>query len=127
NFLSNAIKFSNNGSDVLVNLMKDKDNLIIEITDFGVEISEENIEFIFEKFTQIDNELTRLNEGSGIVLSIVKSLVKMHKVNINVKYKLRKGTTFKIDMPINIIENGKIMYNIPEMNSTYIELSDIYF
>ena len=127
NLLSNAIKFSNNGSDVLVNLMKDKDNLIIEITDFGVGISEENIEFIFEKFTQIDNGLTRLNEGSGIGLSIVKSFVKMHKGNINVKSKLGKGTTFKIDMPINIIENGKIMYNIPEMNSTYIELSDIYF
>ena len=127
NLLSNAIKFSNNGSDVLVNLMKDKDNLIIEITDFGVGISEENIEFIFEKFTQIDNGLTRLNEGSGIGLSIVKSFVKMHKGNINVKSKLGKGTTFKIDMPINIIENGKIMYNIPEMNSTYIEFSDIYF
>ena len=51
----------------------------------------------------------------------------MHKGNINVKSKLGKGTTFKIDMPINIIENGKIMYNIPEMNSTYIEFSDIYF
>ena len=44
-----------------------------------VGISEENIEFIFEKFTQIDNGLTRLNEGSGIGLSIVKSFVKMHK------------------------------------------------
>lgn len=126
NLLSNAIKFSNNGSDVLVNLMRDKDNLIIEITDFGVGISHENIEIIFEKFTQIDNGLTRLNEGSGIGLSIVKLFVKMHKGYINVKSKLGKGTTFKITIPINIIENGKIIYNITEINSTYIELSDIY-
>lgn len=126
NLLSNAIKFSNNGSDVLINLMKDKENLIIEITDFGVGISDENIEIIFEKFIQIDNGLTRLNEGSGIGLSIVKSFIKMHKGYIDVKSKLGEGTTFKITMPINVIDNGKIIYNIPERNSTYIELSDIY-
>lgn len=126
NLLSNAIKFSHNGGNVLVNLTCEKDNLIIEITDFGVGISDENIEFIFEKFTQIDNGLTRLNEGSGIGLSLVKSFIKMHKGSINVKSKLGEGTTFKIDIPINIIENGKIIYNFSEISSTYIELSDIY-
>lgn len=126
NLLSNAIKFSHNGGDVLVNLTCEKDNLIIEITDFGVGISDENIKFIFEKFTQIDNGLTRLNEGSGIGLSLVKSFIKMHKGSINVKSKLGEGTTFKIDIPINIIGNGKIIYNFSEISSTYIELSDIY-
>lgn len=126
NLLSNAIKFSNNGGDILVNLMRNKDNLIIEVTDFGIGISDENIDRIFEKFTQIDNGLTRLNEGSGIGLSIVKSFVTMHKGDINVKSKLGEGTTFKISIPINIINNGKIIYNIREMNSTCIELSDIY-
>lgn len=126
NLLSNAIKFSYNGGDVLVYLVRDKDDLIIEITDFGVGISDENIEIIFEKFMQIDNGLTRLNEGSGIGLSLVKSFIKMHKGSINVKSKLGKGTTFKISIPINIIENGKIIYNFSEINSTYVELSDIY-
>lgn len=126
NLLSNAIKFSHNGGDVLVNLTCEKDNLIIEITDFGVGISDENIKFIFEKFTQIDNGLTRLNEGSGIGLSLVKSFIKMHKGSINVKSKLGEGTTFKINIPMYIIENGKIIYNFSEISSTYIELSDIY-
>lgn len=126
NLLSNAIKFSHNGGDVLVNLMCEKDNLIIEVTDFGIGISDENIEIIFEKFMQIDNGLTRLNEGSGIGLSLVKSFIKMHKGSINVDSKLGKGTTFKISIPINIIDNGKIIYNISEINSTSIELSDIY-
>ncbi len=126
NLLSNAIKFSHNGGDVLVNLMCEKDNLIIEVTDFGIGISDENIEIIFEKFMQIDNGLTRLNEGSGIGLSLVKSFIKMHKGSINVDTKLGKGTTFKISIPINIIDNGKIIYNISEINSTSIELSDIY-
>lgn len=126
NLLSNAIKFSHNGGDVLVNIIHEKDNLIIDITDFGIGISDENIEIIFEKFMQIDNGFTRLNEGSGIGLSLVKSFIKMHKGSINVKSKLGKGTTFTISIPINIIENGKIIYNISEINSTYIELSDIY-
>ena len=90
------------------------------------EVSQREDKFIFEKFTQIDNGLTRLNEGSGIGLSLVKSFIKMHKGAINVKSKLGEGTTFKIDIPINIIENGKIIYNFSEISSTYIELSDIY-
>jgi signal transduction histidine kinase len=76
---------------------------------------------------QIDNGLTRQNEGSGIGLSVVKSFVKLHDGTINVDSKLGKGTSFTVTLPIKINLITHIYDEISSTNnSTNIELSDIF-
>ncbi|MFY9533387.1 ATP-binding protein, partial [Clostridium sp.] len=91
-------------------------------------IAKENLNKIFDKFTQLDTSFSRKNEGSGIGLSIVKSFVLLHNGKISVKSELNKGTTFLIELPLtetSHIEADNVSYNTFSEN-VKIELSDIY-
>lgn len=126
NLLSNAIKFSNKDSKVFVNLTVDEKWIEIIVKDEGIGISKENQEVIFDKFVQIDKSFTRANEGSGIGLSIVKSIVSLHEGSISVESDLNKGSSFKVFLPNVQIKNcDPVIYNI-DSYSAALELSDIY-
>lgn len=126
NLLSNAIKFSYNGGSIFVDLDCNEDIFTISVKDSGIGIAQENIKLIFDKFMQIDNGFTRLNEGSGIGLSLVKSFVSLHNGKIDVKSELGKGTCFTIYIPRKVIDNGKVIYSNPsEYNNLMTEFSDI--
>ena len=76
----------------------------IKVKDFGVEIKEEEKTKIFEKFSRIDNPLTRAVQGSGLGLYITKNLVE--KMNGKIFVESKNGeTTFEVLMPILDIEN----------------------
>ncbi len=127
NLLSNAIKFSNPSTDIFATIIADENKLNFIVQDNGIGIDEENLSKIFDKFMQIDNGLTRQNEGSGIGLSVVKSFVKLHDGTINVDSKLGKGTSFIITLPIKANLANHIYNEISSTNnSTNIELSDIF-
>ena len=81
---------------------------------------------IFERFIQSDKSLNRKNEGSGIGLSIVKSIIELHNGHISVDSQMNIGTTFKIILP-KIGEDTEqcSIFNINNYN-TELELSDIY-
>lgn len=104
NFLSNAIKFTEEGGDVYINLTRetinDSSNLIIQIRDTGIGISEDRLPDIFDRFYQVDDSSTRKGEGTGIGLALTKELVKLMNGDINVNSKLGKGTAFTISLPI---------------------------
>ncbi|WP_250673569.1 HAMP domain-containing sensor histidine kinase (plasmid) [Paraclostridium ghonii] len=126
NLLSNAIKFSNKNSNIYVNLTIDDNWVKIIVRDEGIGISKENQEIIFDKFVQIDKSFTRENEGSGIGLSIVKSILNLHEGTISVESDLNKGSSFKVFLPNIRIENcDPLIYNIDEYIAE-LELSDIY-
>ena len=129
NLLSNAIKFSYNCGVIYISLYKDNDNnAVITFKDYGSGISEKNLKNIFDRFTQVDNTMTRSNEGSGIGLSIAHSFVTLHKGSIEVKSKENEGSEFIVKIPIKLI-NEK---NIPTYDREILdynaktELSDIY-
>lgn len=131
NLLSNAIKYNKHYGNIYVCINCKGDYVDIIVKDTGVGIPEDKLEDVFEKFKQVDNRLTKISEGSGIGLSIVKSLVDLHNGRIEVKSELGKGTEFKIKIPnkiieldknINIIKNESI--NIDK--KIQIEFSDIY-
>lgn len=126
NLLSNAIKFSNENSDVFVNIaVKDTTTEII-VKDQGIGMSKENLDIIFKKFVQVDKSFTRQNEGCGIGLSIVKSIADIHDAKILVESELNKGTTFKIIFNNMSVEGCNIEnYNVNKAKAK-LELSDIY-
>ncbi|MCH4155511.1 MAG: PAS domain-containing sensor histidine kinase [Muribaculaceae bacterium] len=101
NFLSNAIKFTANGSITMDYAKKDK-GITISVADTGIGISDENQKRIFGDFEKINV----FSEGTGLGLSICKALVKVLKGKIGVTSKLGEGSTFWIWVPCQLISYG---------------------
>lgn len=100
NLLSNAIKFTGKGRVVGVNCRNTDSSVIIDVWDQGIGISEENMKKLFSPFVQIDSELSRNQEGTGLGLSLVKNMVELHKGTIKVKSKEGEGSTFTVVLPL---------------------------
>ena len=129
NLLSNAIKYTKENGKIYVNIGKDNNNIYISVTDNGIGIPKKKLDTIFERYAQVDNKLTRSFNGSGIGLSLVKSLVKMHQGDIYVESKINEGSKFTIRLPILQVEtrNKKISdLTKSKVEKCSIEFSDIY-
>ena len=100
NLISNAIKFTPKGGDIslVINYNPDEEMVIMTLSDSGDGISEEDINFIFDKFKRARGIKT---SGTGLGLFICKSLIKVHGGNISVISKLGEGTTFIITLPVS--------------------------
>lgn len=130
NLLSNAIKFTPKGGTIFVNVVDEDNSVKIIVKDTGIGIKEEHFHLVFDRFRQIDKSFTRNHEGSGIGLSIVKSLVEMSGGTISLLSEYGKGSEFTIEFPTNsamigrdidrAIEKGKFINE-----KVNIELSDI--
>lgn len=129
NLLSNAVKFTDKGGYIFVNI-EDYDEVVrIVVKDTGVGIKEEKLNDIFDRFSQIDETLIRNKEGSGIGLSLVKSLIQMHDGTIMVNSKIGEGSEFIIELPVRLIDNCELSENISMNNNIekiLVEFSDIY-
>jgi len=129
NLLSNAIKFSNQGDKIFVNIIDKSDFIEIYVKDSGIGIGKAHMQSIFERFIQVDKSFTRNAEGTGIGLSLVKSLVELHDGKISVESELGKGSEFKVVLPTKILNNPICCYNNNFINSNRerirIEFSDI--
>lgn len=100
NIIENAIKYAQNTSKIIVNLMLSKENMYcIEIADFGQGIPKAERENIFNKFYRIGNEDTRKTKGTGLGLYIAQQIVKAHKGSINVRSNHPTGSIFSIVLP----------------------------
>ena len=104
NLLSNACKFTENG-DILLKVTEEQDEsdepwLHFSVIDSGIGMSEEQMEYLFEKFRQGDSSTTRKYGGTGLGLAITKRLVQMMGGDISVESHLGKGTTFTLRIPI---------------------------
>ncbi|MCM1266196.1 MAG: HAMP domain-containing histidine kinase [Candidatus Gastranaerophilales bacterium] len=103
NIVENACKYSEPYSKVTIRTFDDEKNVMISVKDEGIGIDEQYAEAIFEKFSRIDNPLTRKIQGSGLGLFITKALVE--KMNGKISFKnLEKGTEFIVKFPIYNIE-----------------------
>ncbi len=131
NLLSNAIKFTNPGGNIQVNIYDRGNSLIVSVKDSGFGIPKDMHSKIFEPFTQGDSLLRRRAEGSGIGLSLVKSLVELHGGKVSVDSELGKGSEFIIELPINLIEESKDCVDRGDfigskVEKITVEFSDIY-
>ncbi|MBP3886193.1 MAG: HAMP domain-containing histidine kinase [Cellulosilyticum sp.] len=100
NLISNAVKYNKKGGRIQVVLSEKKKNAYLCIKDSGIGISSTELECIFEKFRRIESKDTYLQEGSGLGLSIVKSLVELHKGHIRIASSEGKGTLISIELPL---------------------------
>lgn len=131
NLLSNAIKFTDKAGEIFVSIYLENNNVCISVKDTGIGIPDNMLNSIFDRFIQVDNALPKNHEGSGIGLSLVKSLVEMHNGSINVKSKLGEGSEFIVSLPDTIIPNSQQTLDSTNMENDYIkkiniEFSDIY-
>ncbi len=132
NLLSNAIKFTNNDGVITVDIKEELNNIVIMVSDSGIGIPEGKLNTVFEKFVQVDKSFIRDHEGSGIGLSLVKSLVDLHGGSIDLRSEVGKGTTFEVRLPIILSaeEEVAVTSEVVYQSSTEridVEFSDIYF
>ncbi|MEG5055928.1 MULTISPECIES: PAS domain-containing sensor histidine kinase [unclassified Microcoleus] len=102
NVVSNAVKFTHEGSIYIEVRELNRDRLIITVRDTGIGICETDLPHIFDKFHQADQTTTRKYPGTGLGLAITASLVKMMKGTIRVESQPKKGSTFRIEFPRKI-------------------------
>ena len=127
NLLSNAIKYTGSNGEIDVNLKIIDGNVIISVKDNGIGISEEKLNSIFERFTQVDNIVTRKAQGSGIGLSLVKSLVEMHNGHISAKSYPGEGTEFIVEIPIKVLNAEDNIKIHGDLTSSRVEKCSIEF
>ena len=127
NILSNAIKFTDTGGKIDINLYMQNEQVCISIKDTGIGIPKDKTEVIFENFEQLDTTLSRCCEGTGMGLSVVKKLANLNNIKINVESELNKGSEFIITLPNNIVsKNIKLQDKFAQDVKIDFEISDIY-
>jgi signal transduction histidine kinase len=101
NLINNAIKFTDPGGAIEVELSGNADNAIIKFKDNGIGIKREDQEMLFSPFQQVDSSYARKYEGSGLGLAISKRIVTYHGGKIWVESEPGKGSTFIFTIPYN--------------------------
>jgi len=99
NLVINAVKFSNSGGLVNVTSSMDRDRIQISVSDNGIGIAEDDLQGIFEPFTQVHDVFSRPHEGSGLGLSLVKSMMELHGGSIVIDSEPGRGTTATLTFP----------------------------
>ena len=117
NIVGNAIKYTDDGSVLIRVSLNDKNDttckVSFEIIDSGIGIKEDNLDAIFDRFTQIDNSDTRVFEGAGLGTAIAQEATLLLNGKIGVDSKFGEGSTFWFDIPYEIekldYENNNIL------------------
>lgn len=99
NIIGNASKYTPEKGKIKISVRGNKKSVIIEISDNGVGIPEEDIGKLFNKFTRIQNKLSAKVGGTGIGLYLSKKIIVLHGGTISVQSKSGEGTTFIIEIP----------------------------
>ena len=133
NLLSNSVKFTDDNGNISVLMDADDEFVTIRVKDDGSGISKGVSEHIFERFVQEDKSFNRKKEGSGIGLSLVKSLIELHEGTVSLEKEVEKGCEIVIKLPNVRMEedndnNSRIIdaENKPLVQKINIEFSDIY-
>ncbi len=98
--VSNAIKFSHQSGQVMIKLARTSEGMAyVSVADQGIGISKRHLDFIFDRFYQVDVTPTRKYSGLGIGLTLVKEIVEAHGGRVGVESKLEVGSTFYFTLP----------------------------
>lgn len=99
NVLDNAIKYSEQKGNLLVELKETKDTVQIQITNYGMPITQDDINRVGERFFRTDKARNRTTGGTGLGLSIVKEIIRLHDGTFGITSNSLEGTTIDIQLP----------------------------
>jgi len=99
NLLSNAFKHTFEG-EVVVQLRQETGSVVLSVRDTGVGIPADELPRVFERFHQVPSARSRTHEGSGIGLSLVRELARLHGGDVTVTSVLHQGSTFEVTLPL---------------------------
>lgn len=101
NLLSNAFKHTPDKGSICLSASCDSGEVIITVKDSGNGINQEDLEQIFVRFYQADNQSKNSNAGTGIGLALTKSIVQLHHGTIHVESSLNQGSSFTVKLPLD--------------------------
>lgn len=99
NFIKNAINYSVENNNIMINVKKNEYNIILDIINEGRQIPKERFDQIFEKFNRLDSSRTSKTGGSGLGLAIAKNIVQLHGGQIKAISNERE-TLFRVELPL---------------------------
>lgn len=114
NFITNAIKYTNEGSVTIKGQSVDRDNVLIGVRDTGAGIAKSEQAKVFQKFWRSEDPLTRATSGTGLGLFITAKLVQRLGAELKLDSKLKEGSTFSILMPVKAVkavDKGNVIKN----------------
>jgi two-component system phosphate regulon sensor histidine kinase PhoR len=100
NLLGNALKYTPAGGQVTVGAAIDRGRLVVDVTDTGIGMSEEDSQRVFEKFYRAKDPRVGQIKGSGLGLAIAREVIRLHGGDITVHSIPDKGSTFTLSLPI---------------------------
>ena len=107
NLLNNAIKFTHQDGEINLEVQGNVEEGVVKfiVSDNGIGIDEKDMDYLFMPFVQLDGGLSRAHEGTGLGLSLVYRLVKMHGGSVSVESELGKGSSFTVSLPWQPVTN----------------------
>ena len=98
NFLSNAIKHSNDNSEITININDSEESVRLEVIDNGEGISEEALPYIWDRYYKVDKNFNRNVNSTGLGLAIAKAILEAHKAKYGVESKINEGSKFYFEL-----------------------------
>ena len=103
NLISNAIRYTNCNCErlgkIIIRLYKEENLIKISVKDNGIGIPKKSLDYIFERFYRVDKSRCRNTGGTGVGLTICKSIIDLHNGNIEVKSEVNKGSEIIVSIP----------------------------
>lgn len=98
NFVSNAIKHSNDSGTITINIKDDENFVRLEVIDNGDGISSEALPYVWDRYYKIDKKFKRNENSTGLGLAIAKAILEGHNANYGVESKLKEGSMFYFEL-----------------------------
>ena len=108
NLIDNAIKYTPESPEIKISTKNENDRIILMVSDNGIGISKENQKHIFKRLYRVPTENLHDVKGFGLGLFYVKTMVEAHLGKIKLKSELNKGTTFILELPIDLKQESNV-------------------
>jgi PAS domain S-box-containing protein len=124
NLLSNAVKFTQAAGVVVVSARRDGDFIEITVADSGIGIRDEDLQKLFQAFTQLESVYTKGFEGTGLGLALTRQFVEMHGGRIWVRSEFGAGSRFIFTIPVSLVCDREAKGITPSTGNTVLVIED---